>query len=68
VSVRPSVCPSARLIHRLLQQHAAGLLLSAVLAEDIDRQRWAASSDGAAAARRSAANAGSVTLSAAVEG
>jgi len=52
----------------MLQQHAAGLLLSAARAEDIDRQRWAASSDGAAAARRSAANAGSVTLSAAVEG
>jgi len=37
-------------------------------AKDIDRQRRAPSSNGAAAARRTAANASSVTFEAAVEG
>jgi len=49
-SVRPSVCP----IDRQQQRHAAGLLLSAVRAGDLDQQQ----------ARRSATNAGSVTLTA----
>jgi len=57
-SVRPSVCP----IVRQPLRRAAGLLLSAPLAGHIDRQRRA-SSNGAAA-RRSAANAGSVMLTA----
>jgi len=56
-SVRLSVCP----IIRPQQRRAAGLLLSAVHAGHIDRQRRAPSSNGAAA-RRSAANAGSVML------
>jgi len=46
---------------------AAGLLLSAVHAKDIDRQRRAPGSSSAAAraaARRSAANAGNATLTA----
>ena len=51
--VRPSVC----LPH---QQRAAGLLLGAPRAGDVDGPRWAA--------RRSAANASSVTLTAVVEG
>jgi len=49
-SVRPFVCP----IDRQQQRHAAGLLLSAVRAGDLDQQQ----------ARRSATNAGSVTLTA----
>jgi len=48
-----SVCP----IDRPQQRHVVGLLLGATQAGDIDRQRW-----------RSAANADSVTFSAAVEG
>ena len=55
-SVRQSVCP----ISRTQQRRAAGLLLSAVRAKDIDRQRRAPGSSSAAAraaARRSAANA-----------
>ena len=55
---RPSVRPSVSPIHPPLQQRAAGLLLSAVRAGDIDRQQWVLSSNGAAA-RRSEANAGS---------
>jgi len=47
------------------QRRAADLLLSAVRTEDIDRQRWApVPSSNAAAARRSAVNAGSVMLTA----
>jgi len=66
---RPSVRPSVRLsvcpIVRQPVRRVAGLLLSAVRAGDVDRQRRAPapSSSGAAAraaARRSAANAGSV--------
>ena len=60
-SVRLSVCP----IIRPQQRCAAGLLLSTVRAGDIDRQRRApAPSSNGAAARRSAANAGSVMLTA----
>jgi len=60
-SVRPSVCP----IDRQQQRHAASLLLSAVRAGDIERQQRApAPSSNGAAARRSAANAGSVMLTA----
>jgi len=55
LSVRPSVCPVDRQQHRLL----AGLLLSAVRAA---YQLQVPSSNGTAA-RRSAANAGSVTRS-----
>jgi len=60
-------------VYRPLQQRAAGLLLSAPRAGDIDRQRRARSSYVAAAARRtaarrSAANASSATFTAAVEG
>jgi len=57
LSVRLSVCP----IIWPQQRRAAGLLLSAVRAGDIDRQRRC--SNGAAA-RRSAVNAGSVMLAA----
>jgi len=57
VSVRQSVCP----ISRTQQWRAAGLLLSAVRAKDIDRQRRATGSSSAAA-RRSAANAGNAML------
>jgi len=57
LSVRLSVCP----IYRPLQLRAAGLLLGAPRAGDIDRQRRAPSSNGAAAA-----NASSVTFIAAV--
>jgi len=57
VSVRQSVCP----ISRAQQRRAAGLLMNAVRAKDIDRQRRAPGSSSAAA-RRSAANAGNVTL------
>jgi len=60
VSVRPYVCPSIR----PQQRRAAGLLLSAVRAEDIDRQRRAATQLPGAAARRSAANAGRAMLTA----
>ena len=56
VSVRPSVCPSVCFIYRPLHAAAAGSLLWARRAGDIDRQRWPL---GAAAA-----NASSVTLSA----
>jgi len=60
-SVRPSVCP----IDRQQQRRAAGLLLSAVRRGDIDRQRRTpAPSSNGAAARRSAANADSVMLTA----
>jgi len=45
---------------RTQQRRAAGLLLSAVRAKDIDRQRWAPGSSSAAA-RRSAANAAMLT-------
>jgi len=55
------VCP----IIRPQQRRAAGLLLSAERAVDIDRQRpAAAASQHGAAARHSAANASSVTLTA----
>jgi len=59
LSVRVSVCP----IIGKQQRRAAGLLLRAVRAADIDRQPRAPSSNGAAA-RRSAANAGSVVSTA----
>jgi len=49
VSVQPYVCRSIR----PQQWRAAGLLLSAVQAEDIDRQRRAATQLPGAAARRS---------------
>ena len=56
-----SVCP----INRQQQRCAVGLLLSAVPSGDIDRQRREpAPSTYDAEARRSAANAGSVTLTA----
>jgi len=59
--VRLSVCP----IIWPQQRRAAGLLLSAVRAESIDRQRRAATPlQHGAAARRSAVNAGSVMLAA----
>jgi len=54
----PSVCPSLSPVIRP-QQRAAGLLLSAVRAGDTDRQHASAVSSNGAAARRSAANAGS---------
>jgi len=63
--VRPSGRLSVRPIIRPQPQRAAGLLLSAVQAGYIDRQRRAPTSSGAAAraaARRSAANASSVTF------
>ena len=60
VSVQPYVCPSIR----PQQRRAAGLLLSAARAEGIDRQRRAATQLPGAAARRSAANAGRVMLTA----
>jgi len=61
VSVRQSVCP----ISQTQQRRAAGLLLSAVRAKDIDRQRPAAAApQPGSAARRSAANAGNVMLTA----
>ena len=50
-SVRQSVCP----ISRTQQRRAAGLLLSAVRAKDIDRQRRAPGSSSAAARGRSTA-------------
>ena len=58
-SVRQSVCP----ISEMQQRHAASLLLSAVFAKDIDLQRRAPGSSSAVA-RRSAANAGNVMLTA----
>jgi len=61
---RPSVCP----VVRQQQRRAAGLLLSALLAGDIDRQQAPALSSNGAVARRSATNAGSVTLTADVRG
>jgi len=69
-SVRPSACPSACLsvcpVTRPQPRHAAGLLLSAARAGDIDRQRRSprAPRHSGAAARRSAANASRVTLTA----
>ena len=48
-SVRPSVCP----ISQTQQRRAAGLLLSAVRAKEIDRQRRAPGSSSAAARVRS---------------
>ena len=45
VGVRPFVCPAIQ----PQQRRAAGLLLSAVRAKDIDRQRRAPGSNGAAA-------------------
>ena len=51
LSVRQSVCP----ISRTQQRRAAGLLLSAVRAKDIDRQRRAPGSSSAAARGRSTA-------------
>jgi len=56
VSVRPSVRQSVCPISQTQQRRAAGLLLSAVRAKDIDQRRRATGSNGAAA-RRSAANA-----------
>jgi len=60
-SVRQSVCP----ISRTQQRRAAGLLLSAVRAKDIDRQRRAPGSSSAAArGLGTAANADNVMLTA----
>ena len=62
-SVRQPVCP----ISQTQQRRAAGLLLSAVSAKDIDRQRRApaaAAPQPGDAARCSAANAGNVMLTA----
>jgi len=67
VSVRPSVRQSVCPISQTQQRRAAGLLLSAVRAKDTDRQRRVSGSNSAAAraaARRSAANAGNVMLTA----
>ena len=67
-SVRPSVCLSVCPIIAP-QRRAAGLLLSAERAGDIDRQlRATGASSNGATARRSAADAGSVTLTAEVRG
>jgi len=60
LSVRLSLCP----VYRPLQQRAAGLLLGAQQAGDIDRLLHGAFT----AARGSAANASSVTFTAVVEG
>jgi len=63
VSVRQSVCP----ISQIQQRHAAGLLLSAICAKDINRQHQTPGSSSAAAraaAWRSAANVGNVMLTA----
>ena len=60
--MRPSVCP----IDRQQQRRVAGLLVSATLAGDIDRQQASAHSNNGAAARRSAANAASVVLTGAM--
>ena len=50
----PSVCPSVSLSHQSnVQRRAAGLLLSAVRAKDIDRQRRAPGSSSAGARGRS---------------
>jgi len=62
---RPSVCPSVFLVDRQQQRRAAGLLLSALQAGD----RYRSTAAGALRApcsrhRRSAVNAGSVTLTA----
>jgi len=56
--VRQSVCPTIP----PQQRRAASLLLRAVWAGDIDRQRLAPSSGNGASARHSAANAGSAML------
>ena len=53
--VHPSVRPSVFPIMRLQLRRAAGLLLSAVRAKDIDRQRRAPGSSSAAARGRSTA-------------
>jgi len=73
LTVHLSLCLSVCLSHFAAQppRCAAGLLLRARRAADIDRRRWAASGNGAAArvaALRSAANAGSVTFIADVGG
>jgi len=65
LSIRPSVCP----IDRQQQRRAAGLLLSALRPGNTDRQRRTQTlSSNYAAARRLAANVGSVTLTADVRG
>jgi len=67
VSVRLFVRQSVCSISQTQQWRVAGLLLSAVRAKNIDRQRRAPGSSSAAAravARRSAANAGNVMLTA----
>jgi len=66
-NVRPSVRPSVCHIDLQQQRRAAGLLPSAPRAGDIDRQRRAPSSNGAAT-RRSAANADSVVMTAEARG
>jgi len=60
MSLRPPVCPII-----LQQQHAAGLLLSAMRAGDIDGELWA---PGAQHGVQQHAYAGSVTLIAAGRG
>jgi len=65
---RPSVHPSVRMSHRSTAA-AAGLLLSALRPGNTDRQRRTQTlSSNYAAARRLAANVGSVTLTADVRG
>jgi len=67
ITVRPSVCSIVRQLQRRAVglRRAAGLLLSAQLAGHIYRQRQSsAPSSNGAAAWRSAANAGSVMLTA----
>ena len=59
-SVRPSVCP----VVRQQERRVAGLLLSALRAGDISREQAPVLSSNGAAARRTAANAGSVMLTA----
>jgi len=65
-SVRLSACPSVRPcvspIVRQQERHAAGLLLSDSRARNIDQQQAPALSSNGAAARCTAANAGSVML------
>ena len=67
VSICSCVCSCVFPIIGLLQLRAAGLMLSSVQAEDIDRQRRApvaTSPQHGAAARRSAANVGGAMLTA----
>jgi len=60
ITARPSVCP----IDRQQQRQPAGLLLSAMPAEDTDRQLQARCRRRTAGAPALSSNAGSVTLTA----